>query len=192
MQWNTLSNIDQLASIEAASFTKPQLILKHSTTCSISKMSLARLERSATPDNIDFHYLDLLNYRNISQAIAEKFKQQVQRYGTQIYILVPGPLLKAKWKDDLLFCTGNTYIKDNNNLFYINEEEKEKQRKSSIQNALQYYNIMSYNTFYKKVLGEKIIDKTIIENKNRSDAGMSVNAHALYLTEITYPTTIFC
>ena len=74
MQWNTLSNIDQLASIEAASFTKPQLILKHSTTCSISKMSLARLERSATPDNIDFHYLDLLNYRNISQAIAEKFK----------------------------------------------------------------------------------------------------------------------
>ena len=34
--------------------------------------------------------------------------------------------------------------------------------------------------------------KTIIENKNRSDAGMSVNAHALYLTEITYPTTIFC
>lgn len=34
--------------------------------------------------------------------------------------------------------------------------------------------------------------KTIIENKNRSDAGMSVNAHALYLTEITYPTSIFC
>ena len=34
--------------------------------------------------------------------------------------------------------------------------------------------------------------KTIIENKNRSDAGMSVNAHALYLTEITYPQSIFC
>jgi len=34
--------------------------------------------------------------------------------------------------------------------------------------------------------------KTIIENKNRSDAGMSVNAHALYLTEITYPKSIFC
>ena len=33
--------------------------------------------------------------------------------------------------------------------------------------------------------------KTIIDNKNRSDAGMSVNAHALYLTEITYPTSIF-
>jgi len=43
MQWNNITNIDQLASIEAASFNKPQLILKHSTTCSISKMSLARL-----------------------------------------------------------------------------------------------------------------------------------------------------
>lgn len=33
--------------------------------------------------------------------------------------------------------------------------------------------------------------KLIIENKNRSDAGMSVNAHALYLSEIIYPTTIY-
>jgi bacillithiol system protein YtxJ len=74
MQWNNITNIDQLASIEAASFNKPQLILKHSTTCSISKMSLARLERATTPTHIDFHYLDLLNNRDISQAIAEKFK----------------------------------------------------------------------------------------------------------------------
>ena len=74
MQWNPITNIDQLEAIAAASFQQPQLILKHSTTCSISKMALARLERSATPENINFHFLDLLNYRPISQAIAEKFK----------------------------------------------------------------------------------------------------------------------
>ncbi len=33
--------------------------------------------------------------------------------------------------------------------------------------------------------------KTIIGNKNRSDAGMSVNAHALYLAHISYPNHIF-
>lgn len=33
--------------------------------------------------------------------------------------------------------------------------------------------------------------KKIIESKNRSDAGMSAPAHALYLSEITYPSTIF-
>jgi tRNA pseudouridine38-40 synthase len=33
--------------------------------------------------------------------------------------------------------------------------------------------------------------KKIIESKNRSHAGMSAPAHALYLSEITYPSTIF-
>lgn len=33
--------------------------------------------------------------------------------------------------------------------------------------------------------------KTVIANKNRSDAGMSVPAHALYLSHIHYPSTIF-
>jgi tRNA pseudouridine38-40 synthase len=33
--------------------------------------------------------------------------------------------------------------------------------------------------------------KIVIANKNRSDAGMSVPAHALYLSRIQYPSTIF-
>ena len=97
-------------------------------------------------------------------AIAEKFKHQVQRYGTQIFVLVPGPLLKANWKESLLLCTGNTYTKETDNLFYVNDEEKEKQKKLAIQNALQYYNIMSYKTFYRKVLGEKIREREVVES----------------------------
>jgi superfamily II DNA or RNA helicase len=96
-------------------------------------------------------------------AIAEKFKQQVQRYGTQVYILVPGPLLKENWREHLIKCTGDTYINSNDNLIYLNDEEKDKIKKQAIQNARQYYNVMSYKTFYRKVLGEKIIDKKIIE-----------------------------
>ncbi len=96
-------------------------------------------------------------------AIAEKFKQQVQRYGTQIYILVPGPLLKDNWKDHLIKCTGDTYIRANENLVYLNDEEKEKIKKQAIQNAIQYYKIMSYRSFYRRVLGEKIIEKKVIE-----------------------------
>ncbi len=96
-------------------------------------------------------------------AIAEKFKQQVQRYGTQVYILVPGPLLKDNWKDHLIKCTGDTYIRANENLVYLNDEEKEKIKKQAIQNAIQYYKIMSYRSFYRRVLGEKIIEKKVIE-----------------------------
>lgn len=96
-------------------------------------------------------------------AIAEKFKQQVQRYGTFIYILVPGPLLKESWKEHFIKCTGDTYIRTNENIIFLNEEEKAKLKKNSIQNAQQFYKIMSYRSFYRKVLGEKIIEKKLIE-----------------------------
>jgi superfamily II DNA or RNA helicase len=92
-------------------------------------------------------------------AIAEKFKQQVARYGTHVYILVPGPLLKENWKEHFIKCTGDTYMRENENLVYLNDEEKEKLKRQAIQNAMQYYKIMSYRSFYRKVLGEKIIEK---------------------------------
>jgi bacillithiol system protein YtxJ len=73
MNWIPLTDQNQLETIKDQSFTTPQVILKHSTTCSISKMALARLERAEAPTSIQFYYLDLLNYRAISNAIAEKF-----------------------------------------------------------------------------------------------------------------------
>ena len=33
--------------------------------------------------------------------------------------------------------------------------------------------------------------KTIVNNKNRSDAGMSAPGHALYLSNVQYPKSIF-
>ena len=97
-------------------------------------------------------------------AIAEKFKQQVQRYGTHIYILVPGPLLRENLKDHFIKCTGDTYINSNENYIFLNDEEKIKVKKNAIQNAMQYYKIMSYRSFYRRVLGEKIIEKKKIED----------------------------
>jgi superfamily II DNA or RNA helicase len=101
-------------------------------------------------------------------AIAEKFKQQVQRYGTQIYILVPGPLLRENWKSSFIQCTGDTYLRTHENLLFLNDEEKEKIRKQAILNAQQYYKIMSYKSFYRKVLGEKIVEKKMVEGKLKS------------------------
>jgi len=36
-------------------------------------MALDRFERAESPENVDFHYLDLLNYRAISNEIATFF-----------------------------------------------------------------------------------------------------------------------
>ena len=88
MQCLPINTIEQLETIKQASFTKPQVIFKHSTTCSISKMALSRFEREEAPATIDFNYLDLLNYREISKAIAEKF--QVHHESPQVLLIKNG------------------------------------------------------------------------------------------------------
>lgn len=101
-------------------------------------------------------------------AVAEKFKQQVQRYGTHIYILVPGPLLKENWRSSFIQCTGDTYLRTHENMLFLNNEEKDKIKRQAVLNAQQYYKVMSYKSFYRKVLGEKIIEKKMVEGKIKS------------------------
>ena len=73
MNWIELTDEKQLADIKALSVQKPQVIFKHSTRCSISSVAKSRLERNAAPQGVDFYYLDLIKYRNISSKIAENF-----------------------------------------------------------------------------------------------------------------------
>jgi bacillithiol system protein YtxJ len=88
MNWHPINDIAQLEAIKTASYTKPQVIFKHSTTCSISRMALDRFERATPPENVDFHYLDLLKYRPISAAIADLF--QVYHESPQILLIQQG------------------------------------------------------------------------------------------------------
>ncbi len=74
MNWITLTNEQQLHQLKANSNTKPQVIFKHSTRCSISSVAKNRLEKSTQPDEIDFYFLDLIKFRAISNKIAEDFK----------------------------------------------------------------------------------------------------------------------
>jgi len=98
--------------------------------------------------------------------IAEQFKSYSQKYSIKIHVLVPGQLLRQTWKDSLLFCTGNTYINKKEIDAEIDESKKEKMKRTATLNALQYYKIMSHKTFQKKVLGEKISDRSIYDSEN--------------------------
>lgn len=73
MNWIPLNSIQQLSEIDEVSVHSPLVIFKHSTRCSISMMIKGRLERESIPDGINFYYLDLLNHRDVSNAIAEKY-----------------------------------------------------------------------------------------------------------------------
>lgn len=99
-------------------------------------------------------------------SIAEKFKPMVEKYGTRIHVLVPGPLNKQGFLGEILKCTGETYLNTfQDKTTVLDEAEENKIRKNAMNIVNQYYRIMSYRSFYKKVLGEKIRERVITGNK---------------------------
>lgn len=75
LAWNELVSLEQLDEIITASQTKPQLIFKHSTRCGISSMVLNQFNRDfdVQESKVDIHYLDILNYRKVSNEIGKRF-----------------------------------------------------------------------------------------------------------------------
>ncbi len=73
MNWIVLNSAEQLAQIIELSKTRPQVIFKHSTRCSISSIAKSRLERNEQPPSTDFYFLDLLKFRSLSDKIARDF-----------------------------------------------------------------------------------------------------------------------
>lgn len=88
MQWNHLTDDEQLQQLIAASNTKPQVIFKHSTRCSISSVAYQRLQKAQQPDGMDFYYLDLLAHRPLSNKIADLFK--VHHESPQVLVIRDG------------------------------------------------------------------------------------------------------
>ena len=96
--------------------------------------------------------------------IAEQFKEQIKKYNTKIYVIVPGPNTRDNFKNEILTWTGETYLKNKNTLNQMTKAERDREYKIALYAASQYYKIMSYKTFYKKVLGEKIVEKKLADN----------------------------
>ena len=93
-QWKDLNTIEQLDQIVQASHVKPVVLFKHSTRCGISGMVLNRLQKDwndTEMENIDFYYLDLISYRNISNKIAEQLN--VTHQSPQVIILKNGEVV---------------------------------------------------------------------------------------------------
>jgi len=75
MNWTKIENLSQLEEIASRSQDKTCVIFKHSTRCSISSMALNRFERkwSFDGDKVEAYFLDLISYRDLSNAIVERF-----------------------------------------------------------------------------------------------------------------------
>lgn len=91
MNWIPLTSLNTLNEIEAESYLEIILLFKHSTRCSISRNALKYFEHDFKADNslaFKCYYLDLLNYRNISDQIATKFN--VRHESPQLLLIRDG------------------------------------------------------------------------------------------------------
>jgi superfamily II DNA or RNA helicase len=144
----------------------PQLKKIRDETCSTNINLQSHQSLLANFINPQTPYKGLLLFHGLGSgktiaavSIAENFKDLAVKYGTKIYILVPGPLLKESWKDEIIKGTKETYLKDfSQTMGYIDKYEKDRALKQAKSLAMQYYRIMSYRGFAKKALGLKITE----------------------------------
>ena len=100
INWNHLNELNQLESLKKESQQQPVLIYKHSTRCGISGMALDRLERSWGKElaSIKTYYLDLISFRDISNAVSESFG--VYHESPQVILIINGePVFNASHMD---------------------------------------------------------------------------------------------
>ncbi len=90
MSWHLIeSEADLEKAIELSNTNLGVAIFKHSTRCSISSMAKSRLDSLWDfNENLPRFYLDLINFRGISNTIAERFN--VQHQSPQILIIKNG------------------------------------------------------------------------------------------------------
>lgn len=93
VSWVALTDKNQLDEIISLSASKPVLIFKHSTTCGISRMALKTFEREFDFEEteIELYFLDLLNYRALSQDISTKFN--VMHQSPQVLVIKNGKVI---------------------------------------------------------------------------------------------------
>lgn len=92
MNWKTLNNISDLNVLIEESFSLPQAIFKHSTRCYISKSVKQNFESTLNgSESAGFYCLDLLSYRNISDAVAKRF--DIRHESPQLIVVKNGNVI---------------------------------------------------------------------------------------------------
>ena len=102
-----LKSINQFEIILKASFSVPQLIFKHSTRCNISHIVKSDFisNYGFSSDDFGLWHLDLLAYRNVSNAIAQRLG--VAHQSPQLIVIKNAEALKSASHEnirDVLLC----------------------------------------------------------------------------------------
>lgn len=86
--WKVIHQLEDIDDIIRLSVLRPQVIFKHSTRCSISSVAKRRLEHAVPSADIDFHFLDIIALRNISNQVGKVF--EVWHESPQVLLIADG------------------------------------------------------------------------------------------------------
>lgn len=110
LPWIPLNTQNQLEEIEKKSAIKTQVIFKHSTRCGISSMVMNQFVDAyhLSEHDLDLYYLDLLNYRDVSNEVGYKF--QVIHESPQLLVIRNGITVAHASHGDINALDLSTFI----------------------------------------------------------------------------------
>lgn len=110
VNWINLTNLDEIRDIKTLSISESIFIFKHSTRCGISRIVKKQFEKLLlqNKNNIKVYYLDLLKYRNVSDAVSEVF--QVKHESPQLLIIRNEEAVKHVSHYDITTISINKYL----------------------------------------------------------------------------------
>jgi len=92
--WHPLKSEDDLKEAITKSAENKVAIFKHSTRCFISKTVLKNFEKEVenSDKKVDYYFLDLIEYRSLSNKIADDF--DITHQSPQLIVLENGKAIK--------------------------------------------------------------------------------------------------
>jgi len=108
--WIQIRMMETLDEVVETSKKQTVAILKHSTSCGISRMVLRQFEQSydLKDEQIKLYFLDLLAYRSISNEIASRFN--VPHQSPQLLIIKDGKVVFDASHSDIQAESLNEFI----------------------------------------------------------------------------------
>ena len=98
--WYALESVAQLDTVVEESTTQTVAIFKHSTRCMISKMVKSSFENNENAEaNVKLYYLDLIAYREVSNAIESRFG--ITHESPQLLIIENGDVIQHASHGDI-------------------------------------------------------------------------------------------
>ncbi len=90
LKWVAIEREEQVEAIAALSHSRPCVVYKHSTRCSLSSLAKYRLEKewNLAEDAVATFYIDIIAHRHLSRYLSERF--EVYHESPQVLLIRDG------------------------------------------------------------------------------------------------------